>query len=126
MVETAAHLADHVIPRLPVRQWVLAVPKRLRYFLHLIIAGTTKISNIDAIIPAAPYVYGEREIRLNIGMIEADLPNWLDVAILGFAMILPTLTMFLPAIISSTLMRIAPPNVRHGSGSQLPAIIARR
>ncbi len=30
MVETAAHLADHVIPRLPVRQWVLSVPKRLR------------------------------------------------------------------------------------------------
>lgn len=59
MVETAAHLADHVIPRLPVRQWVLAVPKRLRYFLHLIIAGTTKISNIDAIIPAAPYVRRE-------------------------------------------------------------------
>ena len=25
---------DHVLPRLPVRQWVLAVPKRLRYFLH--------------------------------------------------------------------------------------------
>jgi hypothetical protein len=34
MVETAAHLADHVMPRLPVRQWVLSVPKRLRYFLH--------------------------------------------------------------------------------------------
>ncbi len=34
MVATAAHLADHVFPRLPVRQWVLAVPKRLRYFLH--------------------------------------------------------------------------------------------
>jgi len=34
MVATAAHLADHVIPRLPVRQWVLAVPKRLRYFLQ--------------------------------------------------------------------------------------------
>jgi len=30
MVETAAHLADHVILRLPVRQWVLSVPKRLR------------------------------------------------------------------------------------------------
>ena len=30
MVETAAHLAEHVIPRLPVRQWVLSVPKRLR------------------------------------------------------------------------------------------------
>ena len=30
MAETAAHLADHVLPRLPVRQWVLSVPKRLR------------------------------------------------------------------------------------------------
>ena len=34
MVETAAHLADHVMPRLPVRQWVLSVPKRVRYFLQ--------------------------------------------------------------------------------------------
>jgi hypothetical protein len=34
MVEIAAHLTDKVFPRLPVRQWVLAVPKRLRYFLH--------------------------------------------------------------------------------------------
>ena len=34
MVETAAHLTDHVIPRLPVRQWVLSVPKRLRYYLQ--------------------------------------------------------------------------------------------
>jgi Transposase zinc-binding domain/Putative transposase len=34
MVETAAHLSDHVLPPLPLRQWVLAVPKRLRYFLH--------------------------------------------------------------------------------------------
>ena len=31
MAETAAHLSDHVFPRLPVRQWVLSVPKRLRY-----------------------------------------------------------------------------------------------
>ena len=34
MVETAAHRADHVIARLPLRQWVLAVPKRLRYHLE--------------------------------------------------------------------------------------------
>ena len=34
MVETAAHLTDHVSPRLPVRQWVLSVPKRLRYFMQ--------------------------------------------------------------------------------------------
>ena len=31
MVEAAARLADHVLPRLPVRQWVLSVLKRLRY-----------------------------------------------------------------------------------------------
>lgn len=34
MAETAAHLVDHIFQRLPVRQWVLAVPKRLRYFLQ--------------------------------------------------------------------------------------------
>jgi hypothetical protein len=34
MAETAAHLCDHVLPRLPVRQWVLSVPKRLRYFMQ--------------------------------------------------------------------------------------------
>ncbi|HQY71878.1 MAG TPA: transposase [Pseudomonadales bacterium] len=33
MVETAAHLVDHVFPALPVRQWVLSLPKRLRYHL---------------------------------------------------------------------------------------------
>ena len=27
-------MSDHVFPRLPVRQWVLSVPKRLRYFLQ--------------------------------------------------------------------------------------------
>ena len=34
MVERAAHLSDHVFPHLPVRQWVLSVPKRLRYFMQ--------------------------------------------------------------------------------------------
>ncbi len=33
MVETAAHLVDEVFPKVPVRQWVLSLPKRLRYFL---------------------------------------------------------------------------------------------
>jgi hypothetical protein len=33
MAQTAAHLADHVIPPAPVRQWVISVPKRLRCFL---------------------------------------------------------------------------------------------
>ena len=30
MVETTAHLMDHLFSRLLVRQWVLSVPKRLR------------------------------------------------------------------------------------------------
>jgi hypothetical protein len=30
MTQTAAQLADHVIPPVPVRQWVISVPKRLR------------------------------------------------------------------------------------------------
>jgi len=33
MAETAAHLVDHVIPPRPLRQWVLSVPKRRRWYL---------------------------------------------------------------------------------------------
>lgn len=33
MAETAAHLVDHVIPEVPVRQWVLSVPIPMRYWL---------------------------------------------------------------------------------------------
>jgi hypothetical protein len=34
MLETAAQLSDPVFPRLPVRQWVFYVRKRLRYFMQ--------------------------------------------------------------------------------------------
>ena len=34
MAETAAHLVSHVFPLLPLRQWVLSVPKRLRWYLE--------------------------------------------------------------------------------------------
>jgi hypothetical protein len=33
MAETAAHLVDNVIPRVPIRQWVLTLPPPLRYLL---------------------------------------------------------------------------------------------
>ena len=33
MAEAAAHLVDHVLPHVPVRQWVLSMPWRLRYLL---------------------------------------------------------------------------------------------
>ena len=34
MVEMAAHLVEHVYPAVAVQQWVVVLPKRLRYFLH--------------------------------------------------------------------------------------------
>jgi hypothetical protein len=46
MAQTAAHLADHVIPTVPVRQWVISVPKRLRGMLAdrpKAVAALTKI-----------------------------------------------------------------------------------
>jgi hypothetical protein len=33
MAERAAHLVDHVLPAVPIRQWVLSLPHRLRYLL---------------------------------------------------------------------------------------------
>jgi hypothetical protein len=33
MAERAAHLVDHVFPEVPVRQWVLSLPPRIRYVL---------------------------------------------------------------------------------------------
>jgi hypothetical protein len=46
MAQTAAHLADHVIPPVPVRQWVISLPKRLRGMLAdrpKAVAALTKI-----------------------------------------------------------------------------------
>ena len=33
MVQTAAHIIESVIPRIPIRQWVISFPKRIRYHL---------------------------------------------------------------------------------------------
>lgn len=47
MTQTAAHLVDHVIPPVPMRQWVISVPKRLRWFLGQqpeAVAALTRIS----------------------------------------------------------------------------------
>jgi len=34
MVETGAHLVDNVLPRVPYRQWVRSMPKRVRWHLR--------------------------------------------------------------------------------------------
>ncbi len=33
MTDRAAHLVDHVFPAVPIRQWVLTLPPRIRYVL---------------------------------------------------------------------------------------------
>ena len=46
MVETAAHLTDQVPPRVPYRQWVLSMPKRVRWHLREkpeVIAGLSRV-----------------------------------------------------------------------------------
>lgn len=45
MVETAAHLVDNVLPRLPFRQFVLSFPKRIRHYLetHTLLQAVLKI-----------------------------------------------------------------------------------
>lgn len=51
MAATAAHLVDAVIPRVPMRQWLLSLPKRLRLTLRADAALTTRMLRtfIDAI-----------------------------------------------------------------------------
>jgi hypothetical protein len=46
MVQTAAHLVDHVIPPVPVRQWVISVPKRLRWHLAERPEAVSALTNI--------------------------------------------------------------------------------
>jgi len=46
MVETAAYLVDNVLPRVPFRQWVLSVPKRIRWYLRekpAVVSGLLKV-----------------------------------------------------------------------------------
>jgi hypothetical protein len=64
MAQTAAHLVDHVIPPLPVRQWVIPLPKRLRGFLAdrpRAVAALTKIflDEIERSLCAAAGVTGD-------------------------------------------------------------------
>jgi hypothetical protein len=46
MAQTAAHLVDHVIPPVPVRQWVISVPKRLRWYLAERPEAVSALTNI--------------------------------------------------------------------------------
>jgi hypothetical protein len=78
MVETAAHLTDHVFPRLPVRQWVLSVPKRLRYFmqrdgvvLNMVLRIFLRVieQSLQAHCPGAAQVHTTDRAALHIGAV---------------------------------------------------------
>jgi hypothetical protein len=78
MVETAAHLCDHVFPRLPVRQWVLSVPKRLRYFmqrdgavLNMVLRVFLRVisQSLQAHCPGAAQVHTTDRAALHIGAV---------------------------------------------------------
>ena len=46
MVETAAHMVEHVFLAVAVRQWVVVFPKRLRYFLNVDVACLNGVAGI--------------------------------------------------------------------------------
>ena len=57
MDQTTAHLVDHVLPHLPVRQWVLSVPKRLRYFMQRQCPGVAKLDKASVHIGAVAFIH---------------------------------------------------------------------
>ena len=66
MAQTAAHLVDHVIPPVTVRQWVISVPKRLRGFLAE--RPANRSSRLPSLPPAArPPTGASSRSRTTIG-----------------------------------------------------------
>ncbi|MBM4013169.1 MAG: hypothetical protein FJ286_17720 [Planctomycetes bacterium] len=78
MAQTAAHLADRVIPPVPVRQWVISVPKRLRCFLADRPASVTALTRIfldeierwlDAAVAIVPDAAAHPALRPRLGAV---------------------------------------------------------
>lgn len=90
-------------------------------FLHFIVAGTTKISAVNVTIPAAPFLYRNQEIRLHFGMIDVDLPDWVDATLFGLSLLLPPVTLFLPTIVDQVLHNalVDASNAANGLGATL-------
>jgi hypothetical protein len=65
MAETAAHLVDSVIPRVPVRQWVLSVPPAVRYVLAY---DSGSRSAVLAVLVRAVSSYYRRKARAEHGV----------------------------------------------------------
>ena len=64
MVETAAHLVEHVLPEQPIRQWVLSFPYPLRF---LFAAGPAVLSQVLGIVYRAISTFLVRHAGLRVG-----------------------------------------------------------
>jgi hypothetical protein len=67
MTERAAHLVDEVLPRVPVRQWVLTVPYRLRYQMAWDHALSRAVLGVYTRILLDVYARGARERGIRDG-----------------------------------------------------------
>jgi len=67
MTERAAHLVDAVLPRVPVRQWVLTVPYRLRYQMAWEHGLSRAVLGVYARVLRDVYARGAREGGLHDG-----------------------------------------------------------
>jgi hypothetical protein len=65
MSDTAAHLVEHVLPEVPVRQWVLSVPVPLRYLLAW---DTTLASHVVGLFIAAVFRHLRRVAKHELGL----------------------------------------------------------
>jgi hypothetical protein len=88
-------------------------------FLHFVFAGSTEVDDVEVTMECYPRLYGNK-IEILVGKITADLPDWLDVALLGLSLVLPPVSLFLPSIVSSmvhnALVDVA--NKLNGASSQ--------
>lgn len=65
MSDTAAHIVDHVLPAVPVRQWVLSVPVPLRYLLAW---DTALASRVVGLFIAAVFGHLRRNAKRELGL----------------------------------------------------------
>ena len=68
MCDTAAHLVDAVLPRTPVRQWVLSLPRWARFLLA---KDAALASRVLAIVLRA--VFGDYRSRARCCGVEGDV-----------------------------------------------------
>ena len=81
MAETAAHVVDHVFSQVLLPQWVLSLPKRLRYFLH---------HDVGLVKPVLRIFLHEVEAALRSGSPGAPLGARFAITRIGFPILHPS------------------------------------